>query len=74
MTMLRFAILPLLLAAASIQAAPLTFGVVLDQNEAMTDPNTTKRYRACQHQQVQVRAHPQIQRDDRRLVCCRFYL
>jgi rhodanese-related sulfurtransferase len=46
MTMLRFAILPLLLAAASIQAAPLTFGVVLDQNEAMTDPNTTKRYRA----------------------------
>lgn len=44
--MLRFAILPLLLAAASIQAAPLTFGVVLDQNEAMTDPNTTKRYRA----------------------------
>ncbi len=44
--MLRFAILPLLLAAASIQAAPLTLGVVLDQNEAITDPNTTKRYRA----------------------------
>jgi len=46
MTMLRFAVLPLLLAAASIQAAPLTLGVVLDQNEAMSDPDTTMRYRA----------------------------
>jgi len=44
--MLRFAVLPLLLAAASIQAAPLTLGVVLDQNEAMSDPDTTMRYRA----------------------------
>ncbi|MDO9221770.1 MAG: rhodanese-like domain-containing protein [Thiobacillus sp.] len=44
--MLRFAILPLLLAVTSIQAAPLTLGVVLDQNEAMSDPDTTKRYRA----------------------------
>ena len=44
--MLRFAIFPLLLATTCVQAAPLTLGVVLDQNEAMTDPNTTKRYRA----------------------------
>ena len=44
--MLRFAIFSLLLAVASIQAAPLTLGVVLDQNEAMSDPDTTKRYRA----------------------------
>jgi rhodanese-related sulfurtransferase/ABC-type phosphate/phosphonate transport system substrate-binding protein len=48
MTMLRFAIFPLLLAATFVQAAPLTFGVVLDQNEAMTDPNTTKRYRGLE--------------------------
>lgn len=48
--MLRFAILPLLLAAASIQAAPLTFGVVLDQNEAISDANTTKRYRAFENE------------------------
>lgn len=44
--MLRLAILPLLLASAFVQAAPLTLGVVLDQNESITDFDTTKRYRA----------------------------
>ncbi len=44
--MLRFAILSLLLASAYTQAAPLTFGVVLDQNETVSDPATSKRYRA----------------------------
>lgn len=45
--MLRFAtILSLFLASAYAHAAPLTFGVVLDQNEPITDPSITKRYRA----------------------------
>lgn len=44
--MLRLAILPLILASAFAQAAPLTLGVVLDQNESLTDAETTKRYRA----------------------------
>jgi rhodanese-related sulfurtransferase len=44
--MLRFAILPLLLASAFVQAGPLTLGVVLDQNESITDFDTTQRYRA----------------------------
>jgi rhodanese-related sulfurtransferase len=46
--MLRTAILPLplLLVSALAQAAPLTLGVVLDQNESLADFNTTKRYRA----------------------------
>jgi rhodanese-related sulfurtransferase len=44
--MLRFAILSLLLASAYAQAAPLTFGVVLDQSETVSDPVITKRYRA----------------------------
>jgi rhodanese-related sulfurtransferase len=48
MIMLRFAIFPLLLVASSIQAEPLNFGVVLDQNETMTDPIITKRYRALE--------------------------
>ena len=44
--MLRFAILPLLLASACVQASTLTLGVVLDQNESVSDSETTKRYRA----------------------------
>ncbi len=44
--MLRLAILPLLLASALAQAAPLTLGVVLDQDESLTDSDTTRRYRA----------------------------
>jgi rhodanese-related sulfurtransferase len=44
--MLRSAILPLLLVSALAQAAPLTLGVVLDQNESVTDSGTTQRYRA----------------------------
>jgi rhodanese-related sulfurtransferase/ABC-type phosphate/phosphonate transport system substrate-binding protein len=48
MTMLRLAVFPLLLAATFVQAAPLTFGVVLGQDEAMTDSNTTKRYRGLE--------------------------
>jgi rhodanese-related sulfurtransferase len=43
--MLRLAILPLLLLTACVQAAPLTLGVVLDQNESISNPDTTKRYR-----------------------------
>lgn len=44
--MLRLTILPLLFASALAQAAaPLTLGVVLDQNESITDFDTTKRYR-----------------------------
>lgn len=44
--MLRFALIPLILLATTAQAAPLTLGIVLDQNEAITDPSTTQRYRA----------------------------
>lgn len=44
--MLRFAALPLILASALAQAAPLTLGVVLDQNESLTDSATNQRYRA----------------------------
>lgn len=44
--MLRFAIIPLLLVSAFAQAAPLTLGVVLDQNESITDANTNQNYRA----------------------------
>lgn len=44
--MMRFTILPLILASAFVQAAPLTLGVVLDQNESITDFDTTRRYRA----------------------------
>jgi rhodanese-related sulfurtransferase len=43
---MRLAILPMLLASALAQAAPLTLGVVLDQHESLTDQDTTKRYRA----------------------------
>lgn len=39
--MLRFALLPLFL----VQAAPLTLGIVLDQNESITNFDTTKCYR-----------------------------
>jgi len=44
--MLRFAILPLLLVTAFVQAGPLTLGVVLDQDESITDAGTNQRYRA----------------------------
>ncbi|HET9462701.1 MAG TPA: rhodanese-like domain-containing protein [Thiobacillus sp.] len=45
--MLRLAILSLLLASSVFaQAAPLTLGVVLDQDESITDFDTAKRYRA----------------------------
>lgn len=44
--MRRLALIPLLLASALVHAAPLTLGVVLDQNESITDFDTTKRYRA----------------------------
>jgi rhodanese-related sulfurtransferase len=43
---MRFTILPLILASAVAQAAPLTLGVVLGQNESITDFDTTQRYRA----------------------------
>ncbi|ODU47796.1 MAG: rhodanese [Thiobacillus sp. SCN 63-374] len=43
---MRLAILSLFLVSAVVQAAPLTLGVVLDQNESITDFNTTQRYRA----------------------------
>jgi rhodanese-related sulfurtransferase len=44
--MLRFALIPLVLLAASAQAAPLTLGVVLGQDESLSDEVTTVRYRA----------------------------
>jgi rhodanese-related sulfurtransferase len=44
--MLRFSIFPLLLVTAFAQAGPLTLGVVLDQNESITDSATNQRYRA----------------------------
>lgn len=44
--MRQLAVLPLLLVTALAQAAPLTLGVVLDQNESLTDLDTTQRYRA----------------------------
>ncbi len=44
--MLRYSLLPLMLLAASVQAAPLTLGVVLGQDESLTDEATTQRYRA----------------------------
>ncbi len=45
--MLRFTFLPfLLLLSALAQAVPLTLGVVLDQNESLSDASTSKRYRA----------------------------
>ncbi len=44
--MIRYALLPLLLVSALAQAAPLTLGIVLDQNESITDSATTARYRA----------------------------
>ena len=44
--MRQFAVLPLLFAAAFVHADPLTLGVVLDQNESLSDTGTTQRYRA----------------------------
>jgi rhodanese-related sulfurtransferase len=44
--MLRFAVLPLILISALAQAQPLTLGVVLDQQESITDGDTNQRYRA----------------------------
>jgi rhodanese-related sulfurtransferase len=56
--MLRLAILPLLLASALVQAAPLTLGVVLDQNESLTDSETTQRYRAFANEIEQAVGQP----------------
>ena len=44
--MLRFALIPLIFLAATTQAAPLTLGIVLDQDESISDLATTQRYRA----------------------------
>jgi rhodanese-related sulfurtransferase len=44
--MLRYSLIPLILLASVAHAAPLTLGVVLDQNESFTDQATTQRYRA----------------------------
>jgi len=44
--MLRYALIPLMLLAATVQAAPLTLGIVLDQHESLADQATTQRYRA----------------------------
>lgn len=38
-------LLPLLLACSLAHAAPLTLGIVLDQNESLADSTTTQRYR-----------------------------
>ena len=44
--MLRYSLIPVILLASVAHAAPLTLGVVLDQNESFTDQATTQRYRA----------------------------
>jgi len=44
--MLRFSLIPLMLLAAVAHAAPLTLGIVLDQNESFSDQATTQRYRS----------------------------
>lgn len=44
--MLRYSLIPLMLLAASAHAAPLTLGVVLGQDETLTDESTSQRYRA----------------------------
>ena len=44
--MLRYSLIPLLLLASVAHAAPLTLGVVLGEDEPVTDPATTQRYRA----------------------------
>ncbi|MFP5381879.1 MAG: rhodanese-like domain-containing protein [Gammaproteobacteria bacterium] len=44
--MRQLAVLPLLLVTALAQAAPLTLGIVLDQNESLADIDTIQRYRA----------------------------
>lgn len=41
----RLVLFPLLLISAAAHAAPLTLGVVLDQNESFTDSKTDQRYR-----------------------------
>ena len=43
--MIRLAILFLFLISTNLYAAPMTLGVVLDQNESMTNLNTDTRYR-----------------------------
>jgi rhodanese-related sulfurtransferase len=44
--MLRYSLIPLMLLAFVAHAAPLTLGVVLGEDEPVTDPATTQRYRA----------------------------
>lgn len=44
--MIRFAPFSLLLISATLQAAPLTLAVVLDQSESFADSKTDQRYRA----------------------------
>ena len=44
--MLRFSLIPLMLLASVAHAAPLTLGIVLDQDESFADQVTTQRYRA----------------------------
>jgi len=60
--MFRFAVLPLLLAATCIEAAPLTLGVVLDQNETVTNADTTRRYRAFENEVEQALGQPVLMR------------
>jgi rhodanese-related sulfurtransferase len=44
--MLRYSLIPLMLLASLAHAAPLTLGIVLGEDEPVTDPATTQRYRA----------------------------
>jgi rhodanese-related sulfurtransferase len=44
--MLRYSLIPLMLLASVAHAAPLTLGVVLGEDEPVTNPATTQRYRA----------------------------
>lgn len=44
--MLRYFLIPLMLLASAAHAAPLVLGVVLGEDEPVTDPATAQRYRA----------------------------
>ncbi|MBU1224401.1 MAG: rhodanese-like domain-containing protein [Gammaproteobacteria bacterium] len=43
---MRYSLIPLMLLASVAHAAPLTLGVVLGEDEPVTNPATTQRYRA----------------------------
>jgi rhodanese-related sulfurtransferase len=56
--MTRWAMLPLFFASTLAAAAPLTLGIVLDQEESLVDAATTARYRALTTQIEQAVGQP----------------